>query len=80
MIVEIIIELIFRPACLPSSKFIDYEDLTPSVAVGWGRGTENLKFQPQPKCDDSLKNTGCFLFGDETLSASSEALQKVDLK
>ena len=68
-----------RPICLPSREFVNYPDNTSAVALGWGRGTKDLKFQFSDKCDESLANEGCYLYGDEKLSAGSDTLQKLDL-
>ena len=68
-----------RPICLPTREFVNYPDNSNAVALGWGRGTKDLKFQFSDKCDDSLANEGCYLYGDEKLSAGADTLQKLEL-
>ena len=68
-----------RPICLPNREFVDYPDNSAAVSLGWGRGTNNLKFQYSSKCDESLANEDCFLFGDEEKSAAADTLQKLDI-
>ena len=68
-----------RPICLPTREFVNYPDNSSAVALGWGRGTKDLKFQFSDKCDDSLANEGCYLYGDEKLSAGADTLQKLEL-
>jgi len=68
-----------RPICLPKRRFVDFPDGSLAISVGWGRGTSDVKFAKTKKCDETLANRGCFLFGDEELSVSSDILQKLEL-
>merc|ERR1712198_413811 len=57
----------------------DFPDGSLAISVGWGRGTSDLKFTKTANCDETLANRGCFLHGDEELSAPSDILQKLEL-
>ena len=70
----------FRPACLPDANFINFEENTEVVGYGWGAGVKSPVFRTfQDSCDATKKNSGCFIYGDDSESRNSDTLQKIEL-
>ena len=70
----------YRPACLPDSNFINFPDNTTVLGYGWGAGVRAPTFRVfRDSCDATKNNSGCFNYGDDSESGTSDTLQKIDL-
>ena len=69
-----------RPVCLPSADYVDYPDLTEVLSHGWGRGLSGVRYSDyQGTCNSSYNNNNCFIYGNDSDSATADVLQKMEM-
>ena len=71
---------ILRPVCLPSADYVDYPDRTEVLSHGWGRGLSGVRYTDyQQTCNSSYNNNNCFIYGNDSNSATADVLQRMEM-